>query len=351
MKRSFGLFSAPAMIAAGLLSAGCGTNSPTTMTCDPAKEAPHQFAVNKLLVPAVKTDYSIDLNGDGRPDNQLGNILGALASQGLDPQTSIDTAVLNGQALVLVSVNTCDATLQSDSAVTTTLYLGKSMANPDFGGMGMFTTDTSQAPAAFSGALTGGVYESDNPVTTHSPVSMTLSLPLISGSPPVSLKINGAYVKFTGSATGLMKGQLDGSIKNSDIQTSIIPAVAMLLTGKIMATDLGQMCTMNSDCKSSGMCTMSKCVLGDTAKQIKMIFDVGDSNGGNCTNPDGTMGKPNDGKIDICEVSGNQLIANLLVPDVQIYAADGTTYMPNKANTMKDSLSLGLGFTAVGAKF
>ena len=34
-----------------------------------------------------------------------------------------------------------------------------------------------------------------------------------------------------------------------------------------------------------------------------------------------------------------------------VFDTDGTTYKPNKNNDHKDSLSLGLGFTAVGAKF
>jgi hypothetical protein len=37
--------------------------------------------------------------------------------------------------------------------------------------------------------------------------------------------------------------------------------------------------------------------------------------------------------------------------DVQMYSDDGSTYMPNPANTHKDSLSLGVSFEAVNATF
>jgi hypothetical protein len=47
-------------------------------------------------------------------------------------------------------------------------------------------------------------------------------------------------------------------------------------------------------------------------------------------------------------VAGNMLITNVLSPDVQIFDSSGN-YKPNKMNTTKDSISLGLGFSAVGA--
>jgi len=56
----------------------------------------------------------------------------------------------------------------------------------------------------------------------------------------------------------------------------------------------------------------------------------------------------NDGKIDTCEVQGNSIIMAVLAPDVKIYDANGN-YAPTATGT-KDSLSLGIGFTAVTVK-
>jgi hypothetical protein len=55
-------------------------------------------------------------------------------------------------------------------------------------------------------------------------------------------------------------------------------------------------------------------------------------------------------KIDICEVATSGLIQNVLAPDVQMFDAAGN-YHPNPTNANKDSLSIGLGFTAVPATF
>jgi hypothetical protein len=61
--------------------------------------------------------------------------------------------------------------------------------------------------------------------------------------------------------------------------------------------------------------------------------------------------KKGDGKIDLCEVSTNSIIVNALDPDVQMFSDDGLTYHPSSDNTHRDSLSLGVAFTAVKAKF
>ncbi len=126
---------------------------------------------------------------------------------------------------------------------------------------------------------------------------------------------------------GLMNGELQGSVKEQDVQTIVVPAIAKLLTETVM--------------QNPGT---------PTSMQILQLFDVGDGNGGTCTNPDGTMGKPGDGIISPCEVAMNNIIQNVLAPDVQIYDANGN-YAPNPANTNRDSLSLAVGFKAVAAKF
>ena len=44
-------------------------------------------------------------------------------------------------------------------------------------------------------------------------------------------------------------------------------------------------------------------------------------------------------------------VKGVIGPDVQMFADDGVTYRPNPANTHKDSVSVGIAFTAVDAKF
>ena len=197
---------------------------------------------------------------------------------------------------------------------------------PDFSGAGMFTVDGTAPKGEFFGKLVGGKLTTNNPVTTASPVKISLKLALIAGADAVELSLNGAQVQGAVSATGVMTGELHGSIKAADIQSNIVPAVAKLLTKQI---------TDNPLSPSTG--------------QIKSIFDTGGDNG-MCTNPDNTMAKGGDGKIDICEVAQNSIIKNVLAPDIQVYDVMGN-YAPTKANTKRDSLSFGVGFTAVKGGF
>ena len=173
---------------------------------------------------------------------------------------------------------------------------------------------------------------------------LTIQLPLVAGSDPVKLNISGAHIQYTKAGDGIMKAQLNGAIKNSDVQGNIIPNVAMLLSMRVAVDP-----------------TTS------TNKQILSIFDAGGTAespvttcGATCKNTDGSCAKKGDGKIDVCEVATNSIISNVLAPDVQLYnstvdaagkVTEGTTYMPNKDNKAKDSLSLGLSFTAVKASF
>jgi hypothetical protein len=117
---------------------------------------------------------------------------------------------------------------------------------------------------------------------------------------------------------GLMAGQINGAIKNTDVQNNIIPNVAMLLDQRVTANPTGS-----------------------TEKQILQIFDIG------C---DGMPQYKGDGHIEVCEVADNSIIKNVLNPDVQMFDANGN-YHPNPANTMRDSLSLGLGFAGVKASY
>ncbi len=118
------------------------------------------------------------------------------------------------------------------------------------------------------------------------------------------------------SATGL-DGQIQGSIKSSDIQSQVIPALAANLTEQVQA-----------DPNSS------------SAQQIEATFDVG-----GCGNA-----QANDQRIDPCELAGNAIIQQVFAPDVQIYDANGN-YAPNPSGAKKDSWSFGIAFTAVKATF
>lgn len=300
-----------------------------------------QYVTNAVMVPQQRSDYAIDLNGDGRVDNQLGNIIGALEGQMLHVQDGVNTAVADGTLIVLMSESSTDAAFQSDSCATATVNVGQSIvapAKPDYSGSGHFMVDSGQQGGTFNGPIKAGKFSSAPPATTKTPVSVTIKLPLVSGADPVKLEVIGAHLQFTRGADGkITGGQLNGAIKESAVQMDIIPNVATLLSNKLM----------NDNPQTSA------------DMQIASIFDNGGKAdpacSGTCKNPAygaraGMCAAAKDNIIDTCEVSTAGLIQNVLAPDVQMFDASGA-YAPNKDNTTKDSLSLGLSFTAVGATF
>jgi hypothetical protein len=155
--------------------------------------------------------------------------------------------------------------------------------------------------------------------------------------------VHGGRIQFTRSAGGLIAGQINGAIKNSDVQNSVVPTLAKALTKQVQ----------------SGFGMMS------TNQQLLDIFDTGGTDStppSGCLNSDGTPSCKNsapgaaafgqcaqkaDHIISTCEVATNSLIKNVLTPDVQMF--QNGVYAPSAANTMKDSLSVGVGFTAVPA--
>jgi hypothetical protein len=293
---------------------------------------PVQYVANTLTVPMERQQFGMDLNGDGKADNQLGNIIGALSAQNLDTQMGVDQSVCKGQVLLLAKVTSPDSTYQSDMTGSGALVqVGKQFAyvdtnadgkcgagdtTPKYDGTDTFMADTSFSGAQFAGRISNGLFSSNSPVTTTHPVTVSLQLPLVAGAAPVQLSIIGAHIQFRTMAGGLMAGQINGAIKSTDVMNTIIPNVAQLLDQRVTANPNGS-----------------------TEKQILQIFDIG------C---DGMPQLKGDGHIATCEVADNSIIKNVLNPDVQMFDAQGN-YHPNPANTTRDSLSLGLGFTAVKA--
>jgi hypothetical protein len=316
MKRS-ALFSALALSSMGALTlAGCGGSSECTT---PTTGQTAKAVVKQLLLPTSNKQYGFDLNGDSIADNQLGQIIGSLTTVGgLQVQPNVDTAVNNGDVVVLMTETGADLT--SNTCAQTTLQLGTETATPPtFNGSDTFTVDATQPTGTFKGAITAGTFTSNNPATSTTPTELTILLPLVEGQPPLPLKVTGARVTFTKSGDNLTNGQLNGAVRKTDIDSTIIPAVAVLLTNII------------NDTTSSSAAT------------IETAFDTGGCSDG------GTMAAKGDKKISTCEVAGNSIIKGVLKADVQMF--DNGVFKPSAANTTPDSMSLGVKFEAVKATF
>lgn len=339
MRRS--IFSLVSLIPLTFAACGGGSNSADCTPSGGTNKA--QYVLNTVSVPVMTPkDFGIDLDGDGKVDNALGTITTLLSTEGLDVQSGVDMSLMGGSLILLIQENSTDSAFMSDSCANSTLQLGMSTTNPDFTGSGKFTVAPGEVSASFNGPVTAGKFNSASPARTTMNVVASVMLPLVSGGAPLSLTLQGAHLTYTRTGTGLMNGGLQGAIKATDVQGTIVPTVAQLLTNKLK-TDMPPTST-------------------DT--DIKMLFDTGGgmpdpSCPNTCKNPTtgmdpqqraGMCAVAMDGIIDVCEVSTSATVQNLLGPDVQLFDAQGN-YKPNPAKTMKDSLSVGLGFTAVSATF
>jgi hypothetical protein len=336
MKRTtFTSLVALAALPFSLMACGGDGGGGGDQTCTPgAGGNTAKYVVNTVTVPTDKSMYAIDLNGDSRTDNQLGNIIGALSQQGLMVQMGVSDALTKGLLVLLASETSSDASFQADTCAGVNLQLGSlpsGVTTPDYSGTGMFVAGGNSGDT-FAGPIAAGKFNSASPVTATKPVNVTIALPLVPDAVPVTLKITGAHLTFTRGTDGKVNGgQLQGAIKDADVKGDIIPNVATLLTGKI------------NEMPCAGTCA-----------DIGRLFDTGGSKEPDKGCPDSCKTETGcamkgDKKIDVCEVATSGLIQNVLAPDVQMF--QNGVYMPNKDNTTKDSLSLGLQFSMVPAKF
>jgi hypothetical protein len=231
--------------------------------------------------------------------------------------------ILQGQAVVLLDLQTADPLLKDDPEVGLTVTRGLPTGNPDFTGQGSFNVDHSLPPSTVYGKLAAGSFASNDPVTTVHPVSLSLYLPMVAVANLLPVTLHGAHVQLT-RTSGVITGELHGSITESDINNIVIPAMSRSFTTSLTIDQPGHSVSGN---------------------WIESRFDTG-----GCTNPDGTMAAAGDLKIDVCEVAQQPLITILRTADVRIYDDQGN-YAPNPSMARKDSFSFGVGFTAVGATF
>lgn len=286
----------------------CGQAPDMTMTgpvldfSTPVVTGGNKNVASDIILPKNTTEHAYDVDGNGTGDNRLGSIMQALTALGFNPQTSTSVAVLSGQTLLLLTEQSSDPAMlnATDGAVLLNGGVPPAMP-PKYDGSDTFTIDGTLAPATFSGPITNGEFNSGAPAQMTTPISFTLRLALLAGQPPLAVPITAGHIRFKRTGTKL-SGEMHGAIKKTDMDTVVLPAVAAMLT-----TQISQSATI-------------------------AMFD---------TNKDGT--------ITAAELQTNFLIASLLAPDVQLF--ENGVYSPKPLGAMKDCLSFGMAFEAVGATF
>jgi hypothetical protein len=298
------------------------------LTASTANKA--QFVGSQM--PKMRTDYAIDLNGDGKLDNQLSALVGVLKSQGTDANVQIQNGILNGDQILLIDQMSADTGFKTDNCASADAFTGVAQPNPNLMGGGHFTVDTAVPSGKFTGSLAAGVFDSVLPPRQTTPVTLTLNLVMFPNR-TIALPLVGAHITII-RETGKISGEIHGAIKKEDVQANILPTFA--------AQVQEQVTTKPNDPNSQAL-------LG--------FFDDGGTPDPDaacmmtCRNTDGSCATAGDGKIDACEVTSNGIVQGVVASDVQMFTDDGTKYQPNPKNTHKDSLSLGVHFELVTASF
>ncbi len=267
----------------------------------------YDFLLSSLKVPVVSADYVYDLDGNGRPDNQLGQIIRALIQQGLDIQATIDNAVRGGKVLTLFTLS-AEHDLTTDQPVELRVVRA----------LGTGVPDPLAVPLTVKGRLDAGSFVPTAPTPNADLTTWILELPLGPGL-PARLSVQWPRFAFGIDRDGnhLSGGVLNGSLSGRTVFDDFVPSLASLFTS-----------TIKADPES------------DLSKTLRQFFDTG-----GCRNPDDTMAVKGDKIISPCEVSENSLVKSLLAPDVRLRNSAGR-YEPRPDDAQKDSLSIGFGFAA-----
>jgi hypothetical protein len=285
---------------------------PETVVGD-SEGTPHDFVVTSLTLPQQRSDFAYDLDCDGRTDNQLGSIVAALVNQETDPQGPIDQAINSGDLIALLRVTAED--LHSAQHAGATWLGGKPAPQPVFTGAGHFTVDDSIPESDLFGPIFQGSFTS-NPVGVSPPIALPLRLRLPNAT--VTLPLEAAHIQFAVD-NGHVTGQVNGVMRAEELAAIVLPAFAALFTQQIHDDPAAHL-------------------------QLQSIFDTG-----GCSD-DGVPAKANDNVITLCELLQNQIIQNIFSDDITLFDPDGT-YDPQPGKKPRDSLSIGVGFTAVQASF
>ena len=293
-----------------LLLAACSALKTPTQPAPTAEVPPttgiqYHLVANKLLIPTTQAqtqEFALNVDGDSQQqtDNKFGGLLTLLvsASPGLELQSTLDQAVNTGQ-LVSLHVVKADDPL-NDPSVSWFIFLGqKTQSAPKFDGSDKFILD-SAAPSGspIVGSLTNGHF-------TGGPGSARVQMFLLGQL--IDVGLIGVHLEADLSAKGCANGKLGGGVTVDEFRGKLLPAIVDGLNQIIKADQAG-------------------------ANTLLQVFD-----------------SDHNGTITIQELENNPLLMIAVSPDLDLLDASGN-FNPGQ-DGVKDSYSVGLGFTCVSATF
>jgi hypothetical protein len=296
-----------------LLLAACSVLRPVstqptptqTAVVPPTSGVEYYFVTNKLLIPTTQEQakaYAVNVDGDAQHslDNKFGDLFILLTStvQGIELQSTLDKAVSDGQVVSLHVIKADDP--MNDPSVSWSIFPGqKALSAPKFDGSDKFTFDSS-APVnpPIIGSLTNGRF-------TGGPGMARVQMYLLGQL--VEVDLVGVRLETDLSAKGCANGKLGGGVTVDEFRSKLLPAIAEGLNGITKSNNAG-------------------------VNTLLKTFDA-----------------DNNGTITAKELENNPVLMIAISPDMDLLDASGK-FNPGQ-DGVKDSYSLGLGFTCVPATF
>jgi hypothetical protein len=314
----------PADLATGadLLAPLCrGDGAPGTM---------RRLATSSLKLPTAATGFAIDLDGDGRTENQLKNIIGAISALGMDPQVQVDDAVRSGQLVYLLGLKT--TSLDTSCAGLVMNRALPTAAPPAYDGSDVFTSALPMS-AQFTAGVPMGQLGTTLPKDLKAADEATLPLSLALGPMVVTLPLRGVHVQgrleLTAGKLTIRDGQIHGAIAVTDLDRVVYPQLAATVTAMI-----------NGDPMSSTTRTLIG--LFESATSPVSIAKCMVAKDCCKTSPSTCRILPEEVK--------DSVVGTLFSPDVEVISATDQ-WAPVRGGANKDAVSVGIGFSAVQASF
>lgn len=280
------------------------------------------FVVDAIQFPSTPEQaqyFGLDLDCDPRrrPDNDLANIANTVALPGDDLSREMNRLIQSGEMLFLVEVKT--TSFDDAASVGVRLLYGEDRdgdLSDNFSGSEYFGVNASLGEGALSGRAQDGVITAE-----HGTIPFLVTFPGI--REPFILSLTGARVELEQTETGL-SGRIAGAVSKEYVESTLAPVVAESLRRKV-----------TRDCGADRGPPPNCCNGEDNAGAFAIAwFD-------DCSMWSQTCD---------CDISADEVLNNpFLSPDVDLFDEEGQ-FNP-RTDEVKESLSFGVGFTAVGAHY
>jgi hypothetical protein len=313
--------------------AGCASES-TPACIEPVEIDPagHStvWVVNSVRLPTTGLEdrqfaVNLDCDPQDRPDNAFGYLLDVVLGLWTDDANGdIAEMIEAGRLLHLLDIR-ATSLISAEGVGVTLLHALDLDSDPvdNFSGEEPFGVDSARG----TGTITGRI-ESSHLSARGSQLPVGFTLPSL--DEVIVIPIDGASAEIDLVWDGTLSGKIAGGIPEDAINTIIVPRFAVALQS-LVSRDCADIASGEPPCG---------CEVDSQGAVLLELFDEQPDRSGE--QPDG------DCVITTDEVRNNSLASSALAPDIDLFDADGE--LNPRSDGVKDSLSIGVGFTAVPAR-